>query len=98
MAVHRGSAWFEPPWWTVCVEPFAVDDGPDGPNGAAVSAVAADAGDGVDAGPADGGRVQGGSYAEAHALAVKQIATAAGVAESSVTLLLELLPEPRQPS
>ena len=68
MAVHRGTAWFEPPWWTVSF------------------------------GPEDGGRVQGGSYAEAHALAVKLIATAGGVEETSVTLLLELVPSPREPS
>ncbi|HEU4676243.1 MAG TPA: hypothetical protein VFS29_09660 [Motilibacteraceae bacterium] len=68
MAVHRGTAWFEAPWWTVSVEPD------------------------------DGGQVQGGSYAEAHALAVKLIATAQGVAESSVTLLLDLVPGPREPS
>jgi hypothetical protein len=77
MAVHRGTAWFDAPWWTVAVEPLG------------------DASE--EAGP-DAGHVQGGSYAEAHALAVKLIATASGVAESSVTLLLELVPGPRRPS
>lgn len=90
--MHRGTAWFEPPWWTVRVEPSAVE-------GRAATAAADDvAADTAVGAAADGGRVQGGSYAEAHALAVKLIATASGVEESSVTLLLELLPAPREPS
>ncbi|MGN6245847.1 MAG: hypothetical protein ACTHQ3_19535 [Motilibacteraceae bacterium] len=77
MAVHRGTAWFEAPWWTVSVDSL---------------------GDASDGAAPDAGRVQGGSYAEAHALAVTLVATSSGVAESSVTLLLELVPGPRRPS
>lgn len=101
MAVHRGTAWFEPPWWTVCVEPPVA--APDEPpvDGAPLDGAPLDGAPEQRAPaqrlPAQRRRVQGGSYAEAHALAVTLIATAAGVAESSVTLLLELVPGPREP-